>query len=158
MDTKKLTLALVASLAAGSVLAQAQIGNVTSVNGVATVTTGTVGTAIGPGAPIVEGARVITTTTGNVTFRLANGCTVSVPPGHAVTVSSAMPCQQLQASVRPVTTAVQTTTATTSTTTPAGVGIGAASPAVVGGFAALLTIGAIAADRNNDDNTPLSAQ
>ena len=159
MDTKKLTFALASVLAAGTVLAQAQIGTVTSVNGVATVTTGTVGTAIGPGAPIVEGARVITTTTGNVVFRLANGCTVTVPPGHAVTVSSTMPCPQLQAAVRPVTTAVQTTTATSTGTTPAGVGIGAASPGAIAGFAALLTVGAIAASESgNDDTTPISGR
>ena len=159
MNAKKLTAALVSMLAAGSLLAQAQIGTVTSVNGVATVTSGVVGTAIAPGAPIVEGARVITTTSGTVTFRLNNGCTVTVPPGHAVTILNSMPCQQLQAAIRPVSTAVQTTTATTTGTVPAGVGIGAASPTAIAGFAALLTVGAIAAANSNDSgNTPLSGR
>src|SRR3954469_25525040 len=123
MHTKKLASALVCLFAA-SAFAQAQLGAVTSVNGVATVTSGTVGTAIGAGAPIVEGARVITTSTGSVTFRLNNGCTVTVPAGHAVTVSSALSCQQLQAAVQPVSTAVTTTTATTTGTVAAGTGIG----------------------------------
>src|SRR6188768_2497287 len=99
MLTKKLGPAVIGLLAA-TALAQAQLGTVTSVNGVATVTTGTSGTAVTAGAPIVEGARVITTSSGSLTFRLANGCTVNVPAGHAVTVSSSLNCQQLQAAVR----------------------------------------------------------
>jgi hypothetical protein len=152
MLTKKLAPVVVGLLAAAA-LAQAQLGTVTSVNGVATVTTGTSGTAITAGAPIVEGARVITTSSGSLTFRLASGCTVNVPPGHGVTVSSGLSCQQLQASVQPVTTAVTTTTTTTTGTTPAGVGIGGASGAAIAGFAALLTIGIISSN-NDDDNGP----
>jgi hypothetical protein len=150
MLTKKLG-PIVLGLLASAALAQAQLGTVTSVNGVATVTTGTTGTAITAGAPIVEGARVITTTSGSVTFRLASGCTVNVPAGHAVTVSSSLSCQQLQASVRPVTTAVTTTSTTTSGTVPAGVGIGTPTGAAIAGFAALLAVGLIATNDDDDD-------
>ncbi|MBC5783442.1 hypothetical protein H8N03_10840 [Ramlibacter sp. USB13] len=154
---KKLGTVLI-SLIAGAAIAQAPLGTVTNVSGVATVTTGTAGTAITVGAPIVEGARVITTTTGSVTFRLANGCVITVPPGHAITVRSAMSCQQLQAAMQPVTTAVTTTTATTSGTVPAGVGIGTPSGAAVAGFAALLAVGAIAANNDDNNNTPISGR
>jgi len=150
MFTKKLG-STVLGLLASAAFAQAQLGTVTSVNGVATVTTGTSGVAITTGAPIVEGARVITTSSGSVTFRLANGCTVNVPAGHAVTVSSSLNCQQLQAAVRPVTTAVTTTTTTTTGTVPAGVGIGTPSGLAIAGFAALLAVGLIA---TNDDDSP----
>jgi hypothetical protein len=154
MTTKKLACAF-AGLLAATAFAQAPLGTITSVNGVATVTTGTVGTAVSVGAPIVEGARVITTSTGSVTMRLANGCTVNVPAGHAVTVRSALSCQQLQAAVQPVTTAVTTTTATTAATVPAGTAFGVPTTGVVLGFGALLAIGIIAAE-NDDDDAPLS--
>ena len=148
---------LIAALFATAAFAQT-LGTVTSVNGVATVTTGTAGTAITAGAPIVEGARVITTSTGSVTFRLASGCVINVPPGSAVTVRSALSCQQLQASIQPVTTAVTTTTATTATTTPAGFNIGTPSGAAAAGFAALLAIGIIAAENDDNDNVPISGR
>ena len=149
---------LFSMFAASAVLAQAPLGTVTSVTGVATVTTGTAGTAITVGAPIIEGARVITTSTGSVTFRMADGCVVTVPPGSAVTVRASMNCQQLQAGVVPVTTAVTTTTATTTGTVAAGTGIGTPSNAALAGFAALLAIGAIASDSGGSDAAPISGR
>ena len=154
MNTKKLLLAAVA-LAASQAFAQAPLGTVTSVNGVATVTTGTTGTAITTGAPIVHGARVITTSTGSVTFRLANGCTVNVPPGHAVTVLSTLSCDQLTASVRPVQTSVASTTVTTRATVPAGPECGPPNAALMGGLGALALIG-IAVGAGEGDDAPLS--
>ena len=47
--------------------------------------------------------RFVTTSRGSVTLRLNSGCTVAVPPGHGVTVLQNMTCQQLTASVAPVT-------------------------------------------------------
>lgn len=151
---KKLSACLV-SLVAVSAFAQAQLGTITSVNGVATVTTGTVGTAISAGAPIVDGARVITTSSGTVNLRLNNGCTATVPPGHAVTVLASLSCDQLRAAIQPVNTAVTTTTA------PAVAGAAAVptpSTGVLAGLAAVLAIGAIAASDddggNNNNATP----
>jgi hypothetical protein len=150
---------LLLSMLAATAYAQAPLGAVTSVNGVATVTTGTAGTAITVGAPIVEGARVITTSTGSVTFRLASGCVVTVPPGSAVTVRSAMSCEQLQAAIQPVSTAVTTTTATTATTGVAGTPFATPSGAAMAGFAALLAVGAIAASDDDDgDTAPISGR
>ncbi|HVE51981.1 MAG TPA: hypothetical protein VNB23_01215 [Ramlibacter sp.] len=153
MKTNKLALA-VASLAAASVFAQAILGTVTSVEGVATVTTGTTGTAISAGAPIVNGARVITTSTGSVTFRLANGCTITVPPGHAVTVQSNLSCEQLRAAMRPVVTTTATTT--TTTTVPGGPFFGVA-PGATAAIAAGLIIAVVVANQDDDDE-PLSAR
>jgi hypothetical protein len=158
---KKLCTSL-ACLLAASAFAQAQLGTVTSVNGIATVTMGTVGTAIGPGAPIVDGARVITTSSGSVTLRLNNGCTATVPPGSAVTVLASLSCDQLKAAIQPVSTTVGTTaTGTTVTTVAAGSIFAAPSNAAIAGFAALLAVGAIAAsgdDDDDDDNRPISGQ
>ena len=46
--------------------------------------------------------RFVTTSRGSVTLRLNSGCTVTVPPSHAVTVSQNMTCQQLVAAVQPL--------------------------------------------------------
>jgi hypothetical protein len=154
MTIKKLLVA-VAAVAAASAWAQAPLGTITSVNGVATVTTGTTGTAITVGAPIMNGSRVITTSTGSVSFRLNNGCALTVPPGHAVTVLADRTCEQLRAAIQPVTTTVQTTT--TASTVPVGPtflpGAGATAAA-----AGLIALGLIASQIDDDDDEPLSAR
>jgi hypothetical protein len=145
MTSKKLLLAAFA-LAAGSALAQAPLGTVVNVNGIATVTTGTSGTAIVTGAPIVHGSRVITTSNGSVTVRLNNGCTINVPPGHAVTILSNLTCQQLVAAVQP-------------TTVPVAVSptFGAPNGTMVA-VGALIGVGILAAAVDDDDDPPLSAR
>jgi len=148
---KKLLLAL-AALAAAPAFAQA-LGVVESVNGVATVTTGTTGLAIAPGAQIMHGSRVITTSSGSVNLRLNNGCTATVPPGHGVTVLSTQTCEQLRAAIQPVTTTVNTVT--TRTTVP----VGAVGFTPTGGVAAAVLLGAAAlaiANDDDDDDAPLS--
>lgn len=155
MTLKKLLLAL-AALTASAAWAQAPLGTVTSVNGVATVTTGTTGTAVTVGAPIVNGSRVITTSTSSVSFRLNNGCALTVPPGHAVTVLADRTCDQLRAAMQPVTTTVQT--ATIATRVPVGPPIIAGAGAT--GVAAGLIGAALLASQidNNDNDRPLSAR
>jgi hypothetical protein len=152
MKLKNLLLAL-SAFAAAPVFAQA-IGTVTTVNGVATVTTGTTGTAIVTGAPIMHGSRVITTSSGSVTLRLNNGCTVTVPPGHGVTVLSNLTCEQLRAAIQPVTTTVTTTT----TTSQVPVGIGPFSGGTALGAAAILLGAGLAIANDDDDEAPLSGR
>jgi hypothetical protein len=152
MTSKKLLLAAFA-LAAGSALAQAPLGTVVNVNGIATVTTGTSGTAIVTGAPIVHGSRVITTSNGSVTVRLNNGCTINVPPGHAVTILSNLTCQQLVAAVQPVVTTVTTTTVPVAVTPSFGT-----PNAALAGFGALIAVGLLVAADDDDDDRPLSAR
>lgn len=152
MNLKKLMLAL-SVVAAAPAFAQA-IGTITTVNGVATVTTGTSGAAIVTGAPIAEGARVVTTSNATVTLRLNNGCTLTVPGGHGVTVRSNVPCEQLRASIQPVTTTVTTTTTTSQV--PVGVGPFTGSTALAAG--AILLGAGLAIANDDTDNTPLSAR
>jgi hypothetical protein len=155
MQLKKLLLSL-STFAAAAALAQASLGTITSVNGVATVTTGTSGAAVAPGAPIMHGSRVITTSNATVVLRLNNGCTLTVPPGHGVTVLSTMTCQQLTAAVQPVATTVTTTTA--ATTVPVGPAFGPGSGVVngfVAGTALLIAVGALRIE-DDDDDAPLS--
>ena len=152
MKLKNLLLVL-SAFAAAPVFAQA-IGTVTTVNGVATVTTGTTGTAVVVGAPVSHGSRVITTSTGSVTLRLNNGCTITVPPGHGVTILSNLTCEQLRAAIQPVTTTVQTTT--TTSTVPVGIGPFTGGTALGAGILLLGAGLAIAADDNDD--APISGR
>jgi hypothetical protein len=92
MTLKKLLLALSAMVAV-SAHAQAPIGTVSTVDGVVTATQGSTGVAVTAGTPIQSG----------MTLRLNSGCVLTVPPGHGVTVLQNMTCQQLTASVQPVT-------------------------------------------------------
>lgn len=152
MKLNKWLLAL-SAIAAAPAFAQT-IGTITTVNGVATVTTGTSGAAIVSGAPIAEGARVVTTSNASVMLRLNNGCTLTVPGGHGVTVRSNVPCEQLRASIQPVTTTVTTTT--TATQVPVGIGPFTGNTALAAG-AILLGAGLLIAADDNDD-VPLSAR
>ena len=101
MTSKKLLLAL-SALFAASAFAQASLGTVTHVEGVVTATQGVTGVSVTPGTPVQNGMRFVTTSRGSVTLRLNSGCTVTVPPSHAVTVSQNMTCQQLVAAVQPL--------------------------------------------------------
>lgn len=101
MTSKNLLLAL-SFLASASAFAQAPLGTVTSVEGVVTATQGATGITVTPGTAIQNGMRFVTTSRGSVNLRLNSGCTVTVPPGHGVTVLSSMTCQQLTAAVQPV--------------------------------------------------------
>ena len=101
MTLKKLLLALSAVFAL-SAFAQASLGTVTNVEGVVTATQGATGVAVTPGTVVQNGMRFVTTSRGSVTLRLNSGCTVTVPPSHAVTVSQDMTCQQLIAAVQPI--------------------------------------------------------
>lgn len=151
--------AIAITLAAGAAMAQAPLGTVTQVQGIATVTTGTSGAAIAAGAPVVNGARVITTSSGTVTLRLNNGCTVTVPPGHALTVVSGLSCQQLTAAITP--TATTTTTATARVPATTTMGATGAEVAVVNGVivgTGALIAAAIAADVADEDDEPVSAR
>ncbi|MBC5785697.1 hypothetical protein H8N03_22335 [Ramlibacter sp. USB13] len=95
-------LALLAAFAAAPAFAQA-IGTVSSVNGVATVVTGGTATAVTKGMPLLHGSRILTTSSSSTTVQMNDGCTLTVPPGHAVTILSTLTCKQLQAALQPLT-------------------------------------------------------
>lgn len=99
---KKLhVLAAVCALAAAPAFAQS-LGNVVSVNGVATVSTGGTATVLSQGMPLAGGARIVTTSTSSAVVRLNNGCTLTVPPSHGVTLVPNLTCQQQQAALQPI--------------------------------------------------------
>lgn len=94
-------LAAVCALAAAPAFAQS-LGTVISVNGVATVANGGTATALTQGMPLASGSRIVTTSTSSAVVRLNNGCTLTVPPGHGVTLVPNLTCQQQQAALQPL--------------------------------------------------------
>lgn len=138
-----------AALAAAPAFAQS-LGSVSSVTGVATMTTNTGGTAVVAGAPVVNGARIVTTSTSTVTVSLNNGCKVSVPPAHGVTFSSTMNCQQAMAAVQPVTPVASRPTTTVLGQSSSGGGGGL--PVAI--WAAAIGIATVADAVDNDGDNP----
>jgi len=144
-----------AAFAAASAFGQG-VATATSVNGVATVVSGGSATTLAPGMPLVEGARIVTTSSATATLRTNSGCTLVVPPAHAVTLVSAMSCQQLQAALQPVGPAQATSAMGQGPGSGANppVGLGVNAPVAV--WAAALGL-AIAYDAvHKEDETPLS--
>lgn len=103
MTFKKLLLVSTV-LAGAAAFAQEPLGTVTSVHGVVTATQGTTGMTVAPGVAIQNGTRFVTTSNASVTLHLNSGCTITVPPGHSVTVLQSMTCRELVAAVQPVAT------------------------------------------------------
>lgn len=145
---------LLAALLASAVLpafGQA-LGTVSAVDGVATVVTGGHATTLAPGMTLGNGARVVTTSTSSATLRMNSGCTVTVPPGHGVTLSSTLTCQQLQASLQPLAPVGPATTVMGQSGRFAGM-----DPVVALWVAAVLVTAIWDATRN-DDVVPVSAR
>lgn len=147
MSKKNLLLLSLASLACASAFAQASLGTVTKVQGVVSASQGTTGMAVAPGTVVQNGMRFVTTSSGSVTLSLNSGCTVVVPPAHAVTVLQSMTCQQLTAAVQPSTTYAS----------QAGAG---SNTAVVNGVIAVGAVGVAAGvlSEVTDDNNNISGR
>lgn len=100
MSFKKL-ITLSSALFAAAAFAQAAIGTVGNVQGIVTVTDGVTGGTAKAGAPITNGMRFVTTSSGSATLQV-RGCTVTLAPNQAVTVLQSMSCDQLVAAVQRV--------------------------------------------------------
>lgn len=90
------------ALACASSLAQAAPPTVGKVDGVVTSTQGGRSGLAASGTTLPDGARLVTTSNSSATIQGQGGCSVRVPPGHALTVRQDMNCQQLKAGVAPV--------------------------------------------------------
>ena len=148
MALNKLLIALVGGLASALAHAQAPLGTVSNVNGVATVTQGATGMTVAPGMIIQNGMRFVTTTNGSLTLNMNSGCDVTVPPGHGVTVVQSMNCQQLAAAVRTVVPVAAGPSFPPAPFVVQGVILGGAAGIAIAGFRDVI--------RNNDE--PLSAR
>lgn len=97
---------LLAVCAATSVLAQAPsaaaaaVGVVESVEGLVTVSQGnTLGNLV-KDSTLVDGARVVTTSTGAASIRLTNKCRIDLSANQAVTIDSRLECKALVAGIQ----------------------------------------------------------
>lgn len=90
------------ALAGASAFAQSSMPTVGRVEGTVTASQGGNGRLLAPGSSLQDGTRVVSTSGGTATLQAGGGCSVSVPPGHGVTVRRGMDCQQLRAGVAPV--------------------------------------------------------
>jgi len=78
----------------------AVVAVVESVEGLATVSQGnTLGNLV-KDQKIVNGARVVTTSTGSAVLKFNNGCVISLTPNQAVTIDSERECKALVAGIQ----------------------------------------------------------
>jgi len=77
----------------------ASTGVVESVEGLVTVSQDNSLGNLVKDAKISSGARVVTTTTGSVSMKLASGCVIRMIPNQAVTIDSKLDCKALVASI-----------------------------------------------------------
>ena len=99
---KKFTFALLLTACVGTgALAQAPVGVVQDVQGLVTVSQDNKMGNLVKGLEIVDGARVMTTSTGTVDITLDNGCRIHLEPNQAVTIDSRLDCKALVAAIGP---------------------------------------------------------
>lgn len=92
-------------LAAGSALAQAQpeiIGEAAEVKGLVTMSHGTTVGSVVDRTPLVDGARVVTSSSGSVTLKFERGCDVKLKPNQSVIVRRDETCEALIAAVQAI--------------------------------------------------------
>lgn len=90
---KKIAVAMGIAALSGAALAQGI--TVTSVQGAATVTSGSQGGTIVPNMALTEGASVMVAPGGSVTISFPNGCTATIAGGGAAFVVSEANCRAL---------------------------------------------------------------
>ena len=79
-----------------------EVGVVTRVEGLVTVTQGDMLGNVFKDEVILQNARVVTTASGSTTIRLKNGCVIDLKPNQAITVDFRRECKAILASIQPV--------------------------------------------------------
>jgi len=75
------------------------VGVVSGIDGLSTVSQGNTLSNLTQGQTILQGARVVTSSTGTVRIVLNNGCAVSLNRNEAVTIDSRLGCDALTAGI-----------------------------------------------------------
>ena len=128
-----------------------EVGAVTRVEGLVTVSQGnTLGNAF-KDEIILQNARVVTTATGSTTIRLNNGCVIDLKPNQAVTIDFRRECKAILASIQP---AGAVGVAGAGGVGAAGVPLGLGNAFIVGG-GVLTGLGVIRAISNSNGNSAL---
>ena len=153
---KKLTFllslsALFTSVSFAQAPASQEVGVVTRVEGLVTVSQGDTLGNVFKDEVILQNARVVTTATGSTTIRLKNGCVVDLKPNQAVTVDFRRECKALLAAIQP---AGAVGVAGAGGVGAAGVPPGLGNAFIVGG-GVLTGLGVIRAISNSNENSAL---
>ena len=127
--------ALAAIVFSAGAIAQSQIGTIASVQGLVTMSDATKVTTVLLGSAVLDGASVVTSSTGFTTISVNGGCDIRLTPNQSVTVTKDKTCAALLAAVTPL------PAGTVVAGTGAGVGAGGAA-AGSGGASLLPLIGA----------------
>jgi len=150
---KKFTFSIVlCAILSSTVMAQeapiSKVGAVSAIDGLSTVSQGNTLSNLTQGEPILQGARVVTSSTGTVRIVMNNGCVVSLNRNEAVTIDSRIACGTLTAGIVPNNAAI----AVAGSTGP----VNAVNGSVIGGafFATGLVFSEIS--KNNSAARPLS--
>lgn len=99
-------LSLAALLLCGTALAQGTVeppqvlGTAVSVQGLVTVSDGASIANVVDGNPLVEGSRIVTSSTGSVTVKMKEGCDIKLDPNQSITLQSNRSCEALLASIQ----------------------------------------------------------
>ena len=86
------------ALVAAAVIAQPVVGTLSNVEGLVTITQNNQLVTAGNGSTVVDGARIISTSTGHVTIDV-NDCKVTLNPNESVTIDSSVSCDKFRAAV-----------------------------------------------------------
>lgn len=98
MMSKKVFFAAVA--VAGAAFGQAQLGTVSQVDGLVTLSVGQNVGVLQPGAPLVDGARIVTGNSGSTTLNFGAGCNVTVGPNQLLTLAGNKSCTDIVAAIQ----------------------------------------------------------
>lgn len=80
--------------------APAQLGVIEKVQGLVTVSDGTsIGNAVN-GAPVIDGNRFVTSSSGSATLKMDNGCNIVLKPSQSLTLDGKQNCDQMLAAVQ----------------------------------------------------------
>jgi len=132
--------ALVAAVCLLPLAAAAQNGTAIAakVEGLVTVSQGQNVGLLEPGTSLVEGARVVTGSSGTAVLRVGTGCEITLQPNQTLQIPTGRSCQEIIASIQSIAPAAGTQLAGTTTpwlATPAGLTTVALGAGLVGAVA-----------------------
>ena len=81
------------------------IGVTADVQGLVTMSLGTNVSTVADKLPVIEGSQFVTSSTGTVTLKFDNGCSIKLEPNRSLLVDNSKPCAALIAAVQTVGTA-----------------------------------------------------
>jgi hypothetical protein len=79
-----------------------QLGKVTEVRGLVTMSLGSRVATVQPQTPVFDGARFVASSSGKAELKFDNGCVLELEPNHWVTIDRELTCKALIAAIQPI--------------------------------------------------------